>query len=360
VGLGLTVLAAAPAVAADVTPVYKARPAVVTEGWYVWADGMYERVNLPAYSLGFRSVANVAGLPDAGIQQSFDPHLNGAGVRGGIGHIVPGTSFRLEAGASFVGASGSTSQATVAASNDAALFLLNGSGQVAFFCTGVVFACTTNGTLSTSYTAWQANGKVLYDWKYGAVTVTPFGAIFGGTSRARQTLTQSFTQIRIATGAVENAGTYVADTTLRWTDVGARVGLETSVALAPAWTVGISGWVGAAGRNTHFTGTDAGGSTPLPIFNGVSFIGTSDTRNVVLANAEAGFAYRVFPAVVLRGFAGLNYDNRVPGITGPSYTGNVNTPTTRTPASIYYRHETSYYAGGGVLWTFGGPVVAKN
>jgi hypothetical protein len=31
------------ALAADIAPIYKARPAVVADDYYVWADAMYER-----------------------------------------------------------------------------------------------------------------------------------------------------------------------------------------------------------------------------------------------------------------------------------------------------------------------------
>ncbi len=58
--------------------------------------------------------------------------------------------------------------------------------------------------------------------------------------------------------------------------------------------------------------------------------------------------------MTIRGFVGANYDGSVPGITNPTYTGSVNGPTSTTPASIYYAHETSYYAGGGLVVRFAG------
>ena len=92
----------------------------------------------------------------------------------------------------------------------------------------------------------------------------------------------------------------------------------------------------------------------MEIFNGTSAIATSDTKGVLLANAEASLAYNFSPMMTLRGFVGLNYDGSVPGITNPTFTGSVNAPTTTTPASIYYAHETSYYAGGGLVVRFAG------
>src|SRR2546428_2663210 len=81
------------ALAADLAPVYKAPPpAVVTDsGWYVWIDGDYQRVRLPAYALGLHNVRfPAAPFVDAGPSQSFDPRLNGAGVRGAVGYRLPG------------------------------------------------------------------------------------------------------------------------------------------------------------------------------------------------------------------------------------------------------------------------------
>src|SRR5262245_43912012 len=95
-GAALSAIASGAALAADIAPIYKARPAVVADDYYVWADAMYERVNLPTYSLGFKRVGAAPAFPDAGAAQTFDPHLNGAGVRGAFGYRLPGSGLRLE------------------------------------------------------------------------------------------------------------------------------------------------------------------------------------------------------------------------------------------------------------------------
>jgi hypothetical protein len=57
--------------------------------------------------------------------------------------------------------------------------------------------------------------------------------------------------------------------------------------------------------------------------------------------------------VELRGFAGLNYDSRVPGIAAPQIGGIAGiVPATGTPAGIKFAAETSYYAGGGITVKF--------
>ena len=221
--------------------------------------------------------------------------------------------------------------------------LINGGGpNNGFLCFFVGLPCTTAGTLKTDYSAWQLNGKVSTDWKFSSVTVTPSVAVFGGNTRVDQTLSQSLSE---PTNGID--GTYFASTTQTWRDIGARVGLDVSVPVTTALAVRVGGWVGGANRITFLSGNDVGSQIITGIFN--STLSVADSKNVLLANAEAGFSYGLAQMVALRGFAGLNYDGSVPGITSPTFGGIFNgPPTSRTAASIYYAHETSYYAGGGV------------
>ena len=333
-------------------PVYKAPPAEVASGnFYFWLDGMYDNVRLPTYSLGLHGVGLVAGLPDLGTLQSFSPRLDGGGVRGAVGYMIPGTSARVEIGGSYIAARGTAAQNTNSTTTGVSSQLLNGGGAFAFSCGGTL-SCNTAGSLTTSYSSWQVNGKIADDLKYGTITVTPSAALFGGNSRANQSLTQAFTQMFTATGVVADTGSYAASTSLNWTDFGGRVGLDVTAPLTNALTFGIGGWVGAAARTVSMTGSDVAASTPTTIFNGASAISSGGNKGVFLANGEAGFAYLWSPAVTLRAFGGVNFDNSVPGITNPTFAGSVNTPTSTTPARIYFASETSYYAGGGFLVRF--------
>jgi hypothetical protein len=341
------------ALAADITPIYKARPAVVVDDYYVWADAMYERVNLPTYSLGYKRVGGTPTFPDLGAAQTFDPRLNGLGVRGAFGYRLPGSDLRLEAGGSIVVARADQSQSTGVAPNLSLQFLNGFQFNDGRNCT-LPTTCTVDGTLQTSYTAWQLNGRALYDARFGNVTVTPSVAVFGGTARADQTLSQALTQA--FPGGAFIAG-YAAETTLRWTDVGARAGIDVSAAVTDALTLKIGGWAGIAGRHVSLSGSDVGVFNS-PTLSGASTIGVSDSTSVFLANVEASVAWRVSPSATLRGFAGANYDDKVPGITRPVYAGSLVAPI-GTPAGIFYAHETSYYAGGGATVKFGGPVIAK-
>ena len=94
-------------------PVYKAPVAIVEQSnYYFWLDGMYDRVRLPTYQLGYHNTAPAAPFTDVGAVQTFDPGLNGSGVRGGIGYVISGTSTKFEFGGSYVAAKANQSQST--------------------------------------------------------------------------------------------------------------------------------------------------------------------------------------------------------------------------------------------------------
>ena len=330
---------------------------VSASGYHVWIDGMYDRMRLPAYALGLHGVAQVGGdLPDLGTVQSFDPRLNGGGVRGAIGYHWPNSTIGLEIGGSYVGAYQSLSENTSTTTNFISSAFLNGSlaGFSGFTCR-TTFRCTTAGTLNTRYDAWQVNGKITTEWTFGSATLTPSATLFGGQARVHQTLSQDFTQLTVPAGTVQNSGAYAADTSLRWTDIGVRFGLDANAALTKDLAIGIGGWIGFANRHISLSGSDSSSSQPTTIYNGGSSVAASDRRGVLLANAEIKLAYGIAPMATLRGFAGLNYDGSVPGITTPSFSG-VNagiSQTTAIPADIGYSHQTSYYAGGGLTVVFG-------
>ena len=311
--------------------------------YYFWLDGIYERVRLPTYQLGFHNIGAGAGGSDLGTVQTYDPSLNGGGVRGAIGYVLPGTSTKFELGGSYTEAKASQSQSTPSTNSDLITQFMNGGVQInpVWLCFFPGPACMTSGTLKTDYSSWQLNGRVSNDWKFGSITVTPSLAVFGGNTRVEQTLSQSF--IPPLSGIMD---TYSASTTEYWRDIGARVGVDVSAPVTTALTVRVGGWVGGANRITFLSGNDIGANSFTGITN--SSLSIADSKNVLVANAEAGFTYQLAQMVALRGFAGLNYDGSVPGIASPTYTGTINALTSTTAASIYYEHETSYYGGGGV------------
>src|SRR6266851_400589 len=191
IGLGAGSFASAADIAVK-APVYKG-PEVLSENpYYVWLDGMYDSVHLPTYRLGLRALPNTFPSFDNGAAlQPFDTHLNGGGAHGAVGYVLPGTSTRFEFGGSFVGASATNSQSTTNTNNVVVAQFLNGSGLNSNFnCIPGFVTCSTLSRLSTDYSAWQLNGKVASDWKYGSVIVTPSAAVFGGNSRVGQSLSQ--------------------------------------------------------------------------------------------------------------------------------------------------------------------------
>src|SRR2546428_11630054 len=103
----------------------KAPPTAVTAesgGFYVWVDGSYQSIHLPTFNLG--PATHVGSFPPfgAGVYGgqilNLDPRVTGAGISGAVGYVLPpgsfwafGSNFRIELGASYVHASGTTSRA---------------------------------------------------------------------------------------------------------------------------------------------------------------------------------------------------------------------------------------------------------
>jgi hypothetical protein len=349
-----------PAAYAAAIPVYKAAPAAVaTQGAYAWIDGSWKQVNLPDVALGLRNVA--LGAPqDNGAQHSLRQRLNGGGVRGGIGYNLPGTYWRAELGASYLRADGSSS-ASAAPSPGVGAQLLNGATGPNFFgCGGTFPACSTTAALTSDITAWQLNGKLAYDWRAGPVLLSPSLALFGGHTNSHQSLSETFS--RTSAGFfVTQTGSYAASTALGWTDFGGRIGLDANIDVNSWLTLGAGGYVGVASRTASLSGSDVASSAPTTIFDGASAISAGASTTAFVANGEVGAAIRVTPLAVIRGFAGVNFDKRTPGISSPSFTGVFAAPTSTTAAGILFNSQTSYYAGGGLVVRFGaGPVYAKN
>jgi hypothetical protein len=346
----LAALSAAPAAfAADLpapAPVYtKAAAAAAASDWYSVVDGMYDRVGLPSYALGMHSGTTV-GFLDAGPVSSFNPTLDGSGLRGGVGYHIPGTAWRLELGGSFVEANGKQTQSGAPTPN-AGPVRLDGT-IVNFLICEQGLACTTNGQLTTAYQSWQINGKAAYDVTWGGVAISPFLAVFGGSSRNDQTLHQSLAQTNFA-GPTADSLIYDASTSLRRNDVGGRIGLDTTVPLIGWLAWNASGSVGLADRSVALSGTDS-----LPQNSRTSSISVSTGTTALVANLESGFTLKPTPWLSLRVFGGISFDDRVPGISSPTAVSDI-LPTGLVPgtaAGINFSHETSYYAGSGASWKF--------
>jgi len=351
-----SIIACGHAASAADLPLKAPPPAAISPGsWYVWIDGMYENVRLPSYALGIQNrVRDGAGFRDVGPGQKFDRKLDGEGVRGTLGYTMPGSGIRFELGGSYVTAKASSSQPTALAI--AVPVLLNGvtPGSIlgGFLCDGTSgFTCATTSALDVSYAAWRIDGKLAADRKLGAVTVSPFVAIFGGNTRDSDHFSQAFRQFD-GTGAVFRTGSYAASTELRWQDVGARLGVDLSVPLAGSWTLGASGSIAGADRMVSLSGSDLSSFPTIAAFNGASVLSANDNRSVFLANAELSLAYAFNSILRVRGFAGLNYDGGVPGIAPPGPTATP-TPFGAPPipgpaAGIAHSAETSFYAGASI------------
>jgi hypothetical protein len=350
--LAAAVLAAVPvgAFAADATPVKAPPKAVIGDygQYYVWADGSYQSIKLPGYDLGWRRVQSPGIAFDLGVAvQSHDPDATGGGFAGAIGYRLPpgvfGSNARIELGGFYVKADDRSGSAT-ADRPSAGLQLLDGA--VGALCAPGI--CGYASTLATDYQAWQLNLKAASDFKLGPTTWTPSLTVFGGKTSYDQQF--SATQ----TSGVTNS--YSAATDMRWTDWGAKFGFDARFNVTNWLAFGAGSAVGFAARDASLAGNDSclvvGGGTCGGFVTGISSISTSANATPLLANAEARIFLTPWQNVSLKGFAGLNYDSKVPGIQKPSFGGDAGTPTSTTAAGIRFDNETSWYAGGGLVVTF--------
>jgi hypothetical protein len=359
--------------AADVTLPVKAPPrAAVGQygGWYVWLDGSYQDIRLPSVGLGFKvSNDGVPSFSDLGPRHQLDPEATGVGVRGAVGYVFPhgtmpaffGSNARLEIGGSYIDADGSQTQVsnipTGSGVQSSPIQFLNGALSLPVLCGFGTVGCSHTSTLETDYRAWRIEGKLAGDHQVGSVTLTPWLSVFGGKTRADHTLAQSF----VATFVPTFIELYNASTSLRWTDVGAKLGLDAKVAVTTWLAAGLGGSIGLAGRNVSLSGadtcTDSASGDICTIFGtagpGFSTISTGANTTPFLANAEASVMLQPLANLSARGFVGVNYDSRVPGISSPTFAGVSGFATQPvTPAGIKFERETSWYAGGGAVWKF--------
>ena len=189
------------------------------------------------------------------------------------------------------------------------------------------------------------------DFRFGSVSLTPSITVFGGRSYIAQDFFEISADLAGNPSSVEG---YAATSTLRWTDVGAKFGLEGRAELTPILGVGLKGSVGAANRNVNLTAHDAPGFV-LSLFFPPASIDTSTNTVPFLANGEASiFVKSPSSNAMLRVFGGINYDSRIPGISAPVIVSSV-PGTPGIPAGIKFDAATSFYVGGGMHMKFAGP-----
>jgi hypothetical protein len=331
---------------------------VVSQAFYVSIDSSYQKVNLPRFALGWHHLGASPPFADFGPAESRHPDAGGAGVSGAIGYYLPhgtlpaflGTNARFEIGASYIKADGSQSGASppFAGISGVGFFLplLNGSQAEDIVLCGGGAPCTTSSSLNTRFTEWRINGKLAADHNLGGAVYTPSVAVFGGTSRSDQ----HFQQLRFS-GAVALVN-YIADVAMRWTDVGAKFGLDARRDFTPMLAFGLGGSIGVAYRDVSLEANDSYNNRNLFFFRR-SAIDANSTTAVVLGNAEARVFVTPLHGWTFKGFVGLNYDSRVPGVTAPSFASAFPDPGTGiTPSTIGFESAISYYGGAGMTKKF--------
>jgi hypothetical protein len=338
------------AYAADLPTKAPALPAAIASsgGPYFWVNGAYESIPLPSYGQGSQAAASFIPLVSLGPVHNYAPRVTGSSFDAGAGYVFPhgafwGDRFRVELNAKIIQASEKQSGRDL----ETATVRPNLLGQ-AVTTSGPGFLVLSN--LSTDYQAWQAGLLAAADFRFGAVLLTPSIKVFGGRSTIQQFYSEVGADLAGNPSPVESYSVY---SNLRSTDVGAKVGLASSVDLASGFGVGLKGNVGFADRHVALSAADAPGFV-LSLFFPAASVNTDTSTVPLLANAEASIYWKSpTNMATLRVFGGLNYDSRVPGLSTPVILATDQTPG--VPAGIKFASETSYYVGGGVTVNFSGP-----
>ena len=336
------VLSGTPVAAQDSAPPIKY---FAPGGIFVWADGAYHNIKLPAYGLGFFEVSTTT-FEKLRAVQTYDPRTTGGGASGGVGFflphgMLPGANSRVALNGSFVTANATQTASSPSVGN--AVQLLNG------FLVAPCGDCQIPSRLQTDHRSWRVGLNATSEFSAGPVTLSPLGEVFGGGSQTHQV----YAQRRIVVGGP--TAFYDADTTMRWHDVGAKAGVAASIPITSIIGFGIVGTVAAVHRNASLAGNDR-------LDDGFGIISTSAvsfSRSAVaiVSGAEAQITIRPRATIQMKAFGGVEYDNRVPGIVAPSFTPDqfaliIPDGTQATPASIGFSAQTSYRLGGGVTVAF--------
>jgi hypothetical protein len=240
-------------------------------------------------------------------------------MQGGIGYVFPERTFSSALGSKVRAEFGaSETQASVALTPGRQNPLIgNGSnGMIVGGCAGCNFPLTSD------YSRRQTNFKAASDFNVHGVTVSPSVTLYGASNQ------QNFAP------AVANR----TSSTMQWNDVGAKVGLDTKLDIAPKVTVGLGGNLGVARRDTTLVpNTSAPGSS--------SSGEASAVTAPLLGNAEAKVVYKPLTELELKTYGGVQgYDSRVPSMAL--------TPG-GSAAGIKFTPEHGYYAGAGLTYRFG-------
>jgi hypothetical protein len=291
---------------------------------YAWIDASYQSANIPVMNPGQSAALSIAA-PSYAPLRATDPFPNGVGMRGALGMILPGDTFvpgtdaRVELTASVTDI-GALMRVEPFSAGEPQLF--NGANSL-LGCAAIV-NCLPAATSPTSYQTLQFDLRGATDFHLGRAVVTPSLTLFSKDARG----SQSFS---------------AASGTSSWREWGARLGLDSTLALDARQSIGLRASVGGSYRSASFASSEAdladAGAPPIVAaghWNAVPFTGS----------AEASWLLRPAPGYTLRAFVGLAYDSRTP-VTSESIGLD---PT--IAGAISYQALTSYYYGVGLKVRF--------
>jgi hypothetical protein len=257
---------------------------------YAWIDASYQSANIPAVNPGQSAALSIVA-PSYTPLRATDPFPNGVGMRSAIGVIMPGdvVAFGADARVELATSYANVGALMAAAPLDTGGPQLFGGANSLNGCAAII-NCLPAATSPVSYQTFEADLRAASDFHLGALTATPSLTLFTRDARGQQSF-------------------YGATGSSSWSEWGARLGLETTLALDPRQSIGFRANAGSAYRAASFASNEVDFADPgnAPIvaaghWNGVPFTGS----------AEASYLLRPAAGYLLRAFVGIAYDSHTP------------------------------------------------
>ncbi len=350
-------------------------PLPAISGFYIETHASWQHVDLPRVNLGMANLGDPAAaspFPYASPTVSNTFVATGVGGDLAVGYHLPpgmlspafGAAPRVELDFSIVDASQTQNTSVVPQ-------VPFGSGTIGMMLNGIpvndgpdcnvpgFLSCVVNSSASSHYQDWHLGLKGATDFQFGMITASPSLSLIGGEGQNDIRVAQSLQQVVIGLGIPGIAQDYAARVNLHSDDIGGKLGLNLKLPIASGLTAALGGSVALVDRDTSLRGSDffvsnVPGLIPSPPQPSPFLTSISSNKNTAafLSNVEGSLNFQIMPAVSLRIFGGMNYDNSVPGVKAPVFFGGLFAPTGGTPARITFVSEISYYGGAGFVVHF--------
>lgn len=340
-------------------------PPAATTNWYASWGATGQHFGLPGVSLGLSGVSSGA-LTNTGQAASFNRQAGGIGLDAAVGYLLPpnavppliGANPRLELDLAYAHGSGHDQNSTPPTAFGMAGLLLDGtvSNNGPVCGAPAAFTCTQSSALSSQFTTWHLALKEASEFHLGMVMLTPSLSVVGGEGDDDFGLTQNLAQFA---GGVFDGNTefYSTSVRLHWRDIGAKGGLNLNVPVNNWLSLGLGASAAGVGRSASLAGSDlfalpTFGLAPPQVSPLISAVTRRASTAALMSNVEGSLNIVPLPGVTIRLFGGATYDDALPGVRSPTWTGPATAQTSGTPVAIKFVGRGSLYGGAGMVFHF--------